>query len=406
MNLEEALSVRDRYRMLLLVGLEVCAVTILGACPKKNSRRPRSWPTEVVPHAAGATRLLLSPQGTYALAEIRGRWLKEEYSYSGQYVPGVLKLLGPKRNVVRHTHGWALGAPDDQGNQWIIEEGPQEFRYRVRLMGDKLPPIALPHPAGYWHVKGALRAAGTDCLVAAFWSPVPGSDKYYARRERLWIASIDPKTRSVRATRVLETTLPLIGSERYDHGIAAGGGAGSPLVTFVELPAYQAADSRWRVTALDCKTLKTRWLVPLPKPVQAPPKRRKLRRGKVYAPQVKIYPRTAHDERQYRAADVAFAGDGGQLAVIYGTKGWRSIGTRAVYVLSLKDGRIVATLQGRSVSAFNTFRITPIPGRSAFAVLDVRRVRELFGESVSTIYFGAYSVSLAPLGIRQIIDIS
>ena len=103
-----------------LLLLALLAPSCAGQLRCSGSRRETTtWPTRVVGHAAGATRLLASPKGLYVLAEVRGRWLGEEYS-PGTFVPGVLKLLGPDRGVVRFGQGWALGPPDDQGRQWIV----------------------------------------------------------------------------------------------------------------------------------------------------------------------------------------------------------------------------------------------------------------------------------------------
>lgn len=369
-----------------------------------------SWPTVVVPQASGATRLLLSPSGNYLLAEIRGRWLQEEYGLGDdEYVPGVLKLLGPDREVVRSAQGWALGPPDDQGRLGILEEGPEEFRYRVRPLASPQPVVPLALPEGYWHVKAALGDPRSGCMVAVLWSPVVGHNNPDGRRDRLWLASLDRGTHTPRATRQVEATTPSATRDgRYDRGIAVGGSPAEPILAYLELPAAGAEDARWRVTALDCKTLRTRWQVHLPHPVAEPvaespaaPRSRRLP-----LPPVKMPPPSADHQRMFRTGDLAFSGDGRHLAVVHGSLGRISVGVESVYALSSASGQITARIHGKATGLFNAHRLAPAPGRPAVVALDLTSVRMGAGEHVDDLYFGAWEIALAPLRVTQVIQVS
>lgn len=395
----------DVQRPLTLAILLLCLTT---SCRCSGARKAEvRWPSRVVPNAAGATRLLASPKGKYLLAEVRGAWLNEEYDH-GDYVPGVLKLLGLEREVVRFGQGWALGPPDDTGRQWIIEEAPEEFRYHVRRLETRHPALALSPPEGFWHVKAALGLqAPATCMAAVLQSPVVGFNTFSKRRDRLWVASLDPETGKPLATRLVEATTPHPnGEDPFGRGIVLGGPPARPILAWLELPDHGAKDPRWRVTALDCQTLKPLWQVRLPMPPQPSPEPPKAGRHRKLTSVLKFPEPTADGERISASATLAFTGDGQHLLVLYGNRGRLSVGVRSIYALAPATGAITGQLHDKALPFVLAYRLVPVPGRAEVMALSFDRVRELMGESSSEIFFGVFEIAATPLAVRQVIDVS
>lgn len=117
-------------------AVRACAVLIvamaLAACVRDSADKNRAGSTKSTPqpaHAQGAsamlqvetagaasaaTRLLLSPKGGYALAEIGGEW-RDQAFLRGEKIPPVLKLIERQSGkLVATAAGWALGPPGDE----------------------------------------------------------------------------------------------------------------------------------------------------------------------------------------------------------------------------------------------------------------------------------------------------
>lgn len=348
--------------------------------------------------AAGDHRLLRSPDGSYAVAEIRGRWQHAEFPHTeidhhyyedrGDHVPGVVKLIDENDEVIETVAGWPLGPPDDEGRFLYLEEAPHEFAYKVRSTAQS-EGTALDPPDGYWHVKAAVGAPETGCAAAIFRQPVyieTYASRVERRRERLWVASLDWESLEVRATRTLETTTPWTANmdegvvdrhhwHRYGVGVAAGTDGDSSTVAVVGTPARTERDSewpRWSVTALDCETLDTRWEKSLPRPEGL----------------AADHETTVAKERIHRSAFAAFSEDGSRLAVLYGSisrgapigRPWLSPVT--LYILSNADGAVDQI--GGVSDVPKTTRLVPVSGSDAFALLHVSTSEQIHGSGMPT----------------------
>ena len=295
-------------------------------------------------------------------------------------MPGVLKLLGSKLELVKAVQGWPIGAPDDQGSLLYLEEFPEEYRYRVARTSDDRTGALAP-PEGYWHPKATVGDPRSKCAVVAMWSPVPGNDWSSARdrRERLWLASINRETLTVQAERLLEVTTPMRnGYLRYDHGVAGGGS----LVALVEVPDPSDDNPRWHVTALDCATLKTQWRTPLPPidppkqgaaPAAPPDKNRK----KIAPPSSSPLPRpSARQDRADSSAEIQFSGDGRLLCVAVGRDDVYGIKSREIHVLAAASGKIKMSLHPNALPDLNVSQMTPVPGQPAVAIHHLVMLRD------------------------------
>lgn len=359
--------------------------------------------TTIVPHATGATRLMLSPSGAHGVAEIRGRWLHEEFP-EGDFVPGVLKLLDGEREVVKTAMGWPLGPPSDEGVLLHVEEAPQEYQYRIASSAATEPGPALTPPDGYWHVKAAVGDA--SCAVVVLWSPTAGRDwkDPAARSDRLWLASFDRSSQKLIASRELSLTTPTPDRGRYGTGVTAGAG----LLALVEVPEPDASDTRWRVHALDCATLESRWTTAVAVASDGDGSGSDSRAsqsrtpGKLTETVEVATTSTARDERTMKRADLAFSGDGRYLALVYGTAGRAAIGSPTVFVLDGKSGSMLGRI--RDGLTHDVHQAVPVAGTSKVALGHLTSFRAGGGSARKTAFYGVTMADLSSRTAEWVID--
>ena len=385
---------RTRYRSRSAPVAALAAVCALLGC-RAEAKKSVMQHVRVIPAAAGATSLWASPSGRYAVAEVRGRWLREEYGSYADHVPGLLKLLDGDE-LMTAVMGWPLGPPDDDGRLLYVEESPHEYRYQVRAVGSEAATVLSPPEGAFWHVKATLGVAGSRHVFVVLWSPVPGADWKIPqeRCEQLWIASVDRDSLAVGATRTIEVTTPMRGDARYGVGVAAGGDPARATLALVEVPAPDASPPLWHVRGLDSETLERRWRTALPAPGQdaPPPQKSDDRRAAPVMPQPAA--RSAADERATQTAQPAFTGDGSRLAVVYGADGRLAMGASRVHVLSAKSGALEATLAPEATPAYPVFALIPMPSQPSVAALHAELVRDGGGPNRSMTFFGMNAIDL------------
>jgi hypothetical protein len=382
----------------------LAAVSWMGmaACGNNTADSRGTIMPRIVPHAAGATRLLASPKGAFAVAELRGPWQTEEFQ-DGDNVPGVLKVLDGARSVRAAIMGWPLGAPDDPGTLVYVEEAPHEYRYRVASTGGGEPVALTPPDSGaYWHVKAAVGDPGTGCAAIVLWSPVSGHDwnDPAARLDRLWLASVDRNTLAVRASREIGLTTPLPGRGRYGRGVAAGAG----VIALIEVPAPEAADATYRVHALDCATLETRWTaaVAVPEPAaEAGAGDRGGTEGRITST-VATAQVSARDERALATADLAFSGSGKWLAMIHGARRQDVISAPRIVVLDAATGA-VAGLVGDRIQ-YDVSAAVPLGTGDGIALNHLTSFRVAGGPSRQPAYYGVTAADLAARKAALVMD--
>ncbi len=360
---------------------------------------------EILANAAGATGLELSANEEYVAADLRGRWLHDEYGGRADEVPGVIKVLGSDGAVTGSAHGWPLGAPADDGTLLFVEEAPVEYSYQVRVLGGNQT-VALKPPDGFWQVKAALRPAGSSCALVVLWSPVKGSDWKIPqqRRERLWLASIDTGTLTVTASKTIEATLPARNGARYGLGIAAGMVGSRPMVAFAELPEPDASSPAWHVRALDCVTLDSKWQVALP--VGGGAQAAQPSGGRAAAPTpAPAATATAAQERTLRDVAIGLSGDGKSIVAVHGQAGSIAVDPDRVYVLDAADGSLAAALSGDRRPTEPVHSIAAVSGQPAVALLHLEAVRS--GDAARSVtFFGASELTMPGGGFTSLLDVS
>lgn len=415
-------------RLLQVTGLVFALALLAGASCSKKSARPHEQDVhahdgndvrpqgrvrgeqlmkgvEILANAAGATGLALSANEKYVAANLRGRWLHDEYGGRADEVPGVIKLLGADGAVTASAHGWPLGAPADDGTLLYVEEAPVEYSYRVRILGQDQT-LELQPPDGFWQVKAALRPAGSPCALVALWSPVKGSDWKVPqqRRERLWLASVDAATLKVTASKTIEATLPARDGARFGLGIAAGMVGDRAMVAFAELPEPDASSPAWHVHAFDCATLDETWKVALPaggggqadEPAGG---------GAAEPPPAPAATTTAAEERTLRDVAIGFSGDGRSVVAVHGQAGSMAVDPDLVYVLGTADGSLAATLGGNRRPTEPVHAIAPVPAQPAVALLHLEAVRS--GDAARSVtFFGASELTVPAGGFTSLLDVS
>jgi hypothetical protein len=284
---------------------------------------------DVLPAAAGATRLLLSPSGRYALAELGGEWLREEYGDRAAYAPPVLELIEVATGkVVRTATGWALGGPSDDGDQIYVEEHGKEFEYRVRSMTrpNLVEAVAAPD---LFAMRGG-ESAGSRRIVV-----LEGKD------DQLWLASIDPATLKTRATTTIAMAIPRgAGGQSFGAGIASG-----PSSIFL---VGRIMESGWQLVRLDAQTLAARWRLSVP-----------------------------GDPIKNRAL-VVVGGAGQRVALVTGPAGHdQKVEPRQVHRISIAKGALLDSVPAPPhLFTGATTQTVPAPGRAAFVALHVPWTRD------------------------------
>lgn len=331
---------------------------VLAACSAKDkTTRPSYDQLEILPAAAGATRLLCSPDGRHAVAELGGDW--RDYAPDPEEVPPVLKLMSlPDGAVTSAVNGWALGAPDDGGDLLYLEEFGEEYRYQLRSTRRQQMSSALAPPEGFWLPRAGLRVPGGPAVVV-LWKPRSFSaETSRMLEEQLWIAVIDPATLAVRASMEMSFTSVTLAGYRFDEGIAINP-TGSH-VYLVESPAYEGR-ADWTVMALALGDLHESWRSTIP--------------GQAMS---------GGGERNRRAVKLATDGRGRRLVVFHGLKNHDAISTQTIFVLDASTG---ATLAERAAAQIDLpdltglHRLAPVPNIERVALMYRYHYREGLGES-------------------------
>jgi hypothetical protein len=195
--------------------------------------------------AASATRMFSSDDGAWVAAELGGRWLAEEFTQH-QEAPPVLKLIAAQRDaVVATANGWMLGRPGQTGALYLAT-GDAELTYRLAWLvppgAKSREPQALAAPSGLWAVKASFPLTA-DRAAIILWRPsskAPWSDQA-ARREELWLATVDVSTGKLVAQATWTGLTPRMGGRTVQVGATGGAGGvyvidqaggGSRLVAF------------------------------------------------------------------------------------------------------------------------------------------------------------------------------
>ncbi|MBU1243521.1 hypothetical protein KJ612_09995, partial [Myxococcota bacterium] len=138
------------------------------------------------------------------MAELRGRWLEDSWGMGDVARPGLVKLVSFEKGVLNAVRGFAMGSPDDQGRFLWVQEHENEYEYFVHA--SDTGNLALSPPAGgYWFFQSAHHDQRTGCAVVVLEQPVVHRK---LRRERIWIASVDPVRLTIKATTTLDANLP------------------------------------------------------------------------------------------------------------------------------------------------------------------------------------------------------
>lgn len=355
--------------------ISLVAVALAACSPKDKSTKPSYDQVEVLPIAAGATRLLCSQNGRHVVAELGGDW--RNYAPDPEEVPPVLKLISLPDGAVQTTvNGWALGAPDNAGELLYLEEVGEEYRYQLRSTRRPQLSSALTPPGGYWLPRAGLRVPGGPAVLV-LWKPRSFSAE--APRmldEQLWIAVIDPATVSVRASKELPVTSVTLAGHRFDEGIAINP-AGSH-VYLVEAPAYQGS-ANWTIMALDLGDLHESWRSTIP--------------GQA---------KTGGGERNKRAVKLVTDGRGNRLAVFYGSKDHDAIRAEAIFVLDTSNGATRATRDATQLDLpdlAGLYRMAPVPSSERVALMYRYHHREGQGESPAVFLRGVWLFDQAKLDI-------
>lgn len=208
----------------------------------------------LVSRAAGATRLIASPDGGSLFAEIAGAWQAESFRNDDLPPPVLRRIDVGGDRVLATAMGWALTAPG--AGDLYLAPGDAELTYRVRRLGGAALDEPLEPPAGVWAVKATLPDGAAGQGVAILWRPVAGTWAEVAtRREELWLAAIAADTGKVTAQR----TLTLAGRSAPRGMLTVGAGVAADPV---DGTIYLASIDRGAgvvVDALDPRTLATRW---------------------------------------------------------------------------------------------------------------------------------------------------
>jgi hypothetical protein len=295
--------------------------------------------------AAAATRMVSAADGAWVVAELAGRWLAEEFTQY-QEAPPVLKLIDPHRDAVAATaNGWLLGRPGAQGALYLAT-GDAELTYRLSWLVPPGAPVResrpLAVPPGIWAVKASFPVA-EDRAVVVLWRPssqVSWRD-HAARREELWLATIDTKTGTLVADTTWTGLTPRLGSRTVQVGVTGGSGA---------IYLIDQAGGGSRLIAFDAGTLATRWSTEL-----APPE-----------------PPTGD------GAALTVSGNGAYIVVVLGNSRDSGVAAEAGLLVEAATGDIMADLDSAQLgSATRVHTMAPGEGRNIFwaAVLDTRGER-------------------------------
>jgi hypothetical protein len=241
------------FRGPALAALTVAVFFSCKCAPVARTTDGRMAPTyTLLPAASGASRLYLGSGSSSLVAEHRD-WLDEAYHERASEAPGLLQLLGVDGKVSHTVSGWALGPPVGNDMVWLEETG-EEYRYRIARTGGNGAPLAPPDD--YWAVAAAVGHATSPLGAVVLWRPARGTSARdpSARRDELWIATVDRKAGTVVKTREFSLTLPWDRAQ----GVLLGGPAANPVLLLVGLPDPGGAGA-YRAVGLRLPTLETAW---------------------------------------------------------------------------------------------------------------------------------------------------
>ena len=319
--------------------------------------------------AAGATRMVAADDGAWVVAELGGRWLSEAFT-EYQEAPPVLKLIDPRRDaVVATASGWILGRPDKAGALYLTTDGA-ELTYRLSWLvppgAKSREPRALTPPPGIWAVKASFPVA-ENRAAAILWRPssqAPWRD-HAARREELWLATIDAATGSVLSQATWTGLTPRVGARTVQSGVAGGPGA---------IYLIDQAGGGSKLVAFDAATLAMRWSTKL-----APPKP------------------VAGD-----GATLAPSGDGVHIMVVLGESRDSGVLAEAGFLVAAATGEVTAVLDSARLGAATRVEgMTPGKGGNIVwpAVLDTR------GQSTNRLSLAAIAaVDASTAQVTQLLD--
>lgn len=303
--------------------------------------------------AAAATRMVAADHGDWVVAELGGRWLAEEFTQY-QEAPPVLALIDARRDAtVATANGWLLGRPGAEGTMYLATDGA-ELTYRLSWLVPPGQPAREPRPVavppGLWAVKATFPVAEDRAAVVLWrpWSQVPWRDPA-ARREELWLATVDTTTGALIAQTTWTGLTPRMGARTVQVGVTGGGPDELGAIYIVDQVDGQAGGGA-RLVAFDAATLAIRWSTALtpPRPVSGD------------------------------GAILAVSGDGSHVAVVLGNSRDSGVMAEAGFVVAAATGDVTAIVDSAQLGPATRVHAM-VPGNEGAvvyaSVLDTRGER-------------------------------
>lgn len=360
----------------------------------------QGYEPKILTSATGATRLLVSRDGAVAAAELGGTWREDVFLAHQDEVPPVLRVIDVAADEVRTTvSGWALGAPDGDGDVVYLEERDEEYDYHLRSTARPDLVERVEHPDGFWLPKAALGDGETTVLVMRSAAPGRSWTDTATRGERLWIAVIDRASLRVTASAIITAATWARRGHRLGAGVALN--PKRPELYVVSMP-DPMGDGAWELVAIGLDDMKQRWtarlptlaeveVVPLPEP--------KRDDGRVAPPAVTPRPTVVDpaSERSRHNTLIEVTSDGRTIVATHGLWLRGSMSTDVAHVVEASTGKVVRSVMGAIVGAPRISQLVAAPASSDIALLHVLTDRDGGSAFLGVSAFTPESAKVAPV---------